>query len=477
MLKKSLCMLMAAVLLCGGMLAFMQVSSQAIAEVIAFDLLQGLLISMGISIASEQAAIALKNKIIDSPSLGEQWLTDLMLKATVIASVGTLAYHKLAYDDYANAVSDLNSGLGIDPTISSISGNIDTSGLYHLANYNSWDMASQSIGGFNIPFISDKSIKYYIGNNIIDISIMSKDYILVTAELMNGNKHRCKIAFDSSSFYLYRKQNYYFDITNKAIVPLIFGISQPIMDDGDSSPNYGMYVSGKSGAPLSVDYRNRDILKISGEYFYYINSTDSWIQGGNSSGYSIISYASSNSIDIPIDNSQNALLDPSALANSYSGLGSIPIAILDSYIGATPSQILTSNPAISNPDNPAIDLPDTFPITGEVSVVGPVEITGDISIPAAGSAADGLNKLKLPSIIASKFPFCIPFDLYNCITQLAATPKAPYFEIPIKFANLYDGSMKIDLSFLDKPMIPIRWILSILFTFLLIVGTRKLVRG
>ena len=39
--------------------------------------------------------------------------------------------------------------------------------------------------------------------------------------------------------------------------------------------------------------------------------------------------------------------------------------------------------------------------------------------------------IDIPSLIASKFPFCIPFDLIRIMSVLGADPVAPVFRIPI----------------------------------------------
>ncbi len=39
--------------------------------------------------------------------------------------------------------------------------------------------------------------------------------------------------------------------------------------------------------------------------------------------------------------------------------------------------------------------------------------------------------IDIPSVLATKFPFCIPFDFIRILSVLCADPKAPVFVIPL----------------------------------------------
>lgn len=79
----------------------------------------------------------------------------------------------------------------------------------------------------------------------------------------------------------------------------------------------------------------------------------------------------------------------------------------------------------------------TLEIDTDPSIVSPDDAVKVTDIPGEGDST--LSQLKektktdidIPSVIADKFPFCIPFDFIRIISILCADPKAPVFHIPI----------------------------------------------
>jgi hypothetical protein len=80
--------------------------------------------------------------------------------------------------------------------------------------------------------------------------------------------------------------------------------------------------------------------------------------------------------------------------------------------------------------------------------------------------------------MASKFPFCIPYDLVNCIRVLAAKPEAPYVSIPIKNERLgWNNSINIDFSKFESIAAICRYGETLMFIGILITKTRGLIKG
>lgn len=80
--------------------------------------------------------------------------------------------------------------------------------------------------------------------------------------------------------------------------------------------------------------------------------------------------------------------------------------------------------------------------------------------------------------ISNKFPFCIPFDLYNSIKTLNVSPKAPKWTI--NFDSRYfkgGGSIDIDFSIFEQWAVVIRWGVLFMFTISLIILTRRVIGG
>lgn len=80
--------------------------------------------------------------------------------------------------------------------------------------------------------------------------------------------------------------------------------------------------------------------------------------------------------------------------------------------------------------------------------------------------------------LTSLFPFCIPFDLINCIKLMSATGEAPCWEFPFKvpMTNIED-TITIDLAKWDSVAAVCRSVETLLFIGLLISRTREFIRG
>lgn len=112
-------------------------------------------------------------------------------------------------------------------------------------------------------------------------------------------------------------------------------------------------------------------------------------------------------------------------------------AFLQSVTGYTPTTIApdmddlsevlpldkTTNPGLVIDSDPSIVLPTDAVTVTDVPGVGDATLTNYM--------ADVDTDIDVPSIIMTKFPFCIPFDFYNIISTLCADPVAPVFRIPI----------------------------------------------
>lgn len=89
---------------------------------------------------------------------------------------------------------------------------------------------------------------------------------------------------------------------------------------------------------------------------------------------------------------------------------------------------------------------------------------------------------KVSSIIADKFPFCVPFDLIHCVKALEASKVEPVWRIPFRLRNErfhYEQEIVIDLSGKDweKPVVVIRYMVLLGYIVFLITITRNIVKG
>lgn len=92
------------------------------------------------------------------------------------------------------------------------------------------------------------------------------------------------------------------------------------------------------------------------------------------------------------------------------------------------------------------------------------------------AASDFVDKGKLSFSLADFFPFCIPFDIIKGIKLLVAPPKAPIFDIPIKFPYIPEQTIHVDLAQYGGIAVFSRWFLTLAFVIGLAVGTSKVMK-
>ncbi len=102
--------------------------------------------------------------------------------------------------------------------------------------------------------------------------------------------------------------------------------------------------------------------------------------------------------------------------------------------------------------------------------------------PAVLPDVDALGLPALGEALTSRFPFCIPWDVYRGVQLLAAPAKAPYFEVdfmePLAYrVGGWKGSTKIILDFSEYEIIGqvCRWTSTVGFCLMLAAGTKRLI--
>lgn len=107
----------------------------------------------------------------------------------------------------------------------------------------------------------------------------------------------------------------------------------------------------------------------------------------------------------------------------------------------------------------------------------------DPSNPDNGSDGDSsgdsdIDKGSFVRDLRTLFPFCIPFDLIDCIRLFNAEPVTPKVELPIHFPIVnVDYTFTIDLKDFDGVAKICRSMFMILFIIGLVLATRPLIRG
>lgn len=133
-------------------------------------------------------------------------------------------------------------------------------------------------------------------------------------------------------------------------------------------------------------------------------------------------------------------------------------------------------PSQANPGETTV-----FPTEAESAIVKTGEIVSDIAKDIVtpltpDDISKGGNRMKLPALLLQKFPFCIPYDLYNAFGVLLAEPEAPVFTVPFKSSSFgIDTSFTIDFSRYENAAKIVRWFLCVSWTVGLILLTRKVI--
>ena len=97
-----------------------------------------------------------------------------------------------------------------------------------------------------------------------------------------------------------------------------------------------------------------------------------------------------------------------------------------------------------------------------------------------GDTDEDVENMKLPTSIADKFPFCIPFDVIYLVKAMNASSEVPRFELPFKihYQNInYEHTFIVDMTEWDTAVKILRTMLDLLFIAQLISTTRELIRG
>lgn len=172
-----------------------------------------------------------------------------------------------------------------------------------------------------------------------------------------------------------------------------------------------------------------------------------------SSGDDLI--ANINGMDIPSE---------TEVADNY-GILDLPIPWGESY-----QIILDSIPTLSDEDL----LEGNTTLTLDSDTVVESQIDTDLtSQPYVSNDPSEYQTLGLQNV----FPFCIPFDLYNFVSCLAADPVAPSFTWRFYVPGICDESIVIDLSEFDQAAQILRTMELLLFCVGLAFVTRKIIRG
>ena len=125
---------------------------------------------------------------------------------------------------------------------------------------------------------------------------------------------------------------------------------------------------------------------------------------------------------------------------------------------------------VLNPSSEVVRVETTNTIIREIIQAGDATLPIELDFPE-------LQDLELPSILLTKFPFCIPWDVYNIFAMLNKTPVEPRFEIPFVIENIVDYDFVIEFDQFESLFVIVRWFILALYCLGLIIMTRNMIKG
>jgi len=120
------------------------------------------------------------------------------------------------------------------------------------------------------------------------------------------------------------------------------------------------------------------------------------------------------------------------------------------------------------------DIPQT--IAQSIPQAIPQAIPTDVPLPYIPDLPD----FDVPALITTKFPFCLPFDFIRGIRVLVVEPQPPIMEYNVgtEFqGHFIGGKVKLDFTILNPLVRLLRWLETIGFCYVLMLVTKKLMKG
>lgn len=270
--------------------------------------------------------------------------------------------------------------------------------------------------------------------------------------------------------------------------------------------------SGPSDSAVNIELRYADYGNNT-QYFYLKNSTiefgtDCLIYKGEvcsssynySTGFTLISQTYGNVVsrwiaDDVISTDSNLIDCDNLTIRSIGAVGSLFLGQDVFGVGVDAAHIpgIDSFPSTSDDLTDVSTYPDTIPISVPQDLTDTISKTAEdvrtVDKDKTDSKDDtkedpdtkpnkpSIPGLSLPEILfKEKFPFCLPWDIFNVFANLVAEPEAPVFEIPMKWEFLdIDYTLKIDFSMFDEIAKISRFFSSLGFVVFLILISRKVI--
>lgn len=264
---------------------------------------------------------------------------------------------------------------------------------------------SKSFTGSDLPqltqFIYDTGRQSYAPIYFNDEKIVFSSYFIYNARFDNGRSYSTALMFFDSLYSLK---------LNDSVVNVISTDFHTFYDVYKSYP-CSFYMPNLYNAFYSTSFPPFT----SNQYSY----ENCFVFENGSLSYRSLS-------DVDVSGMSSGILttsDYNLFMNSVKGYtpNLVPPANLDDLSNVLPTEY---NPSLSFPVDPDL----TRPLPNQV-IVG--DVPGVADLPLSEYQAEIKTEIEVPSIICTKFPFCIPYDFIRFLGLLCSDPVAPVFRIPI----------------------------------------------
>lgn len=340
------------------------------------------------------------------------------------------------------------------------------------------------------------------GKNFLDYFSQEGDKVVVSSEAISLTRGAInEYLIDSSSLNTVGHLGTFQFASGSVANPSFTNVSIPLSGSDDIILEVTCSGIGSANAPSAQVLLDGSNLHYFSEMFYGTSSKTFWIGlSYDSTGWryktskislsDLLSKAPTNTGSICADLTLN-------VEQKWNKSGSISVDRLlgDSIgnLGNVGADVIPKNPSITGEKDVSVSIPMDRPLTWDNVLEKDWTQTGDITAEdvktdtgTGEGSGSGSGDLTTPTIsldlsplyldLSTKFPFCIPFDIYNLIKSFEVSKKRPVYTVvmPELYFNSY--TFDIDLAFYDDyfPFSSVlRYFLLVAFLYFLITNTKK----
>ena len=499
LLRSSLCLILClmTVICFGGVLAPAQAHAvTGVEEIIMFVI--GIMVACGVTFTSAEAAQSTARRYYNSVDSDTKSIIDKAQEQYdakkeyyTVTTNGLIMCLASEWQKIFDSIAAFIYSPSVEVTSSFIDFNIAQS---TFKNYDSFVSLLQNEGSlkFNFDCNSHAYSSFSVGSTMIEIigSEVMGDVPAAVSDAFKSEWCIIKVTILGTGYTYYRSLN----ASSYQDQGIIYHDQDIVFSLTDNVINTSLF---RGGATVSTSipliqpyYYKQEYVSPHGGFLYYQNHLVS--ATGSDSMYSLNIDSIGSLVcddgtifgtDFLINCDPGFKINDSAITKAFTCDPSISIG--NDYIGTDTSWTDSVADAGSGSIAFPLDVDDLIDLSPSDVRDKTLTDTGDIATDKTDTKEDpdtkpnkpSISGLSLPEILfKEKFPFCLPWDVYNVFANLVAEPEAPVFEIPMKWEFLdIDYTLTIDFSMFDEIAKISRFFSSLGFVVFLILISRKVI--